>query len=111
MKKLKKLWPLFLSLTILVVLIILIANQPKTILFYGDVCPHCQNVEDYLEKNPSKVKYRHLEVYRNKQNAALMNNKARSCGLKSTSIGVPFLFDGKNCLIGDQDIINWFKQQ
>ncbi len=111
MKKLKKLWPLFLSLTILVVLIILIANQPKTILFYGDVCPHCKNVEDYLEKNPSNIKYRHLEVYRNKQNASLMNSKAKACGLESDSIGVPFLFDGKNCLIGDQDIINWFKQQ
>lgn len=111
MKKLKKLWPLFLSLTILVILIILIANQPKTILFYGDVCPHCQNVEDYLEKNPSTVKFRHLEVYRNRQNSVLMESKAKLCGLETDSVGVPFLFDGKNCLVGDQDIINWFQQQ
>ena len=111
MKKLKKLWPLFLSLAILIVLVILIANQPKTILFYGDVCPHCKNVEEYLKTNPTKVKYRHLEVYRNRQNAVLMNNKAKACGLETDKVGVPFLFDGEKCLIGDQDIINWFSQQ
>lgn len=111
MKKLKKLWPLFLSLAILIVLLVLISTKPKVILFYGDTCPHCQNVEEYLVTNPTKTKYRHLEVYQNKQNAILMANKAKSCGLNTKTVGVPFLFDGENCLVGDENIINWFSQQ
>jgi len=37
--------------------------------------------------------------------------KAKICELPTDSIGVPFLWDGKDCLIGDQDIINFFKQK
>ncbi len=111
MKKLKKLWPLFLSLAILAVLVIFAVSQPKTILFYGSTCPHCEKVDEYLKANPSKVKYRHLEVYENQQNAALMATKAKACGIDTESIGVPFLYQKGNCLIGDADIINWFSKQ
>ena len=111
MKKLKKLWPLFLTLSILVILIILSLSKPKVILFYGNTCPHCEKVEEYLKANPSKTKFRKLEVYDNKQNAVLMATKAKICGINSDSIGVPFLFNGKTCLLGDADITNWFSQQ
>lgn len=111
MKKLKKLWPLFLSLAILVILIILALARPRVILFYGNTCPHCEKVQEYLNQQPNSIRYRHLEVYANPENANLMAQKAKSCGLQTDQIGVPFLFDGQKCLIGDQDIINWFKQQ
>ena len=111
MKKLKKLWPLFLSLAILIVLVVLVFAKPKVILFYGSTCPHCKNVEEYLVANPTEIKYRHLEVYDNAQNAILMADKAKSCGLNTETVGVPFLFDGKNCLVGDKDIINWFSNK
>ncbi|MFZ4648870.1 MAG: hypothetical protein ACOYMB_04580 [Patescibacteria group bacterium] len=111
MKKLKKLWPLFLSLTVVVFLIILIFSQPKVILFYGNTCPHCEKVDEYLKANPSKIKYRHLEVYDNQQNAVLMSSKAKACGIDDKNIGVPFLYDGKNCLIGEPDITNWFSNR
>lgn len=108
MKKRKNLWPLYFSLAILLLLIVLALAKPKTILFYGDTCPHCEKVQEYLNDHPTTVRYRHLEVYNNQKNAALLTQKAESCGLSTNSVGVPFLFDGKNCLIGDQDIINWF---
>lgn len=37
--------------------------------------------------------------------------KARVCGLNTNSIGVPFLWDGSNCLIGDCDIISFFEAE
>jgi glutaredoxin len=81
------------------------------VLFYGDGCPHCANVEAFLEENnvKNKVVFENKEVYYNKTNAEEMRTKAGACGLATDSIGVPFLSNGTECLIGDQDIINFFK--
>ena len=40
-----------------------------------------------------------------------MAKKAAGCGLDtSQGLGVPFFFDGKNCLVGDQNIIDFFQK-
>jgi len=85
----------------------------QIILFYGDGCPHCEIVEEYIEKNniKEKLSFVEKEVYYNKINANELGEKAKICGLPTNSIGVPFLFDGEKCFIGDQDIINFFKQK
>lgn len=85
----------------------------QIILFYGDVCPHCKIVEEYINKNniQNKISFAQKEVYYNQSNAKELEAKAKICGLSTDSIGVPFLWDGEKCLIGDQDIINFFKQK
>lgn len=82
------------------------------VLFYGETCPHCKIVEQYINENNvrAKIKFQELEVYNNKANAALMVEKAKLCGIEATrGLGVPFFFDGKNCLRGDVEIVNFFK--
>ncbi|MDD5749342.1 MAG: hypothetical protein PHO91_00960 [Patescibacteria group bacterium] len=81
------------------------------ILFYGDGCPHCAIVEEYVNQNgvEAKVSFAKKEVYYNKHNADELVAKARACGMPTDSIGVPFLWDGSKCLVGDQDIIEFFK--
>ena len=37
--------------------------------------------------------------------------RAEDCGLSGDSIGIPFLWDGKNCLMGEQEIIKFFEQK
>jgi len=90
-------------------------NQPASqiILFYGDGCPHCAIVEKYIADNnlESKISFIQKEVYNNQNNAKELKAKAKICGLPTDSIGVPFLWNGEKCLIGDQDIINFFKQK
>ena len=80
------------------------------ILFYGQGCPHCANVNSYLAANnvAQKVSFTKLEVWSNAANAALMNQKAAVCGL--TAIGVPFLWDGSQCYVGDTDVIKYFSK-
>lgn len=80
------------------------------ILFYGDGCPHCAIVEEYVSKNgiEAKVPFVKKEVYNNKQNSAELVEKASACGMPTDSIGVPFLWDGEKCLTGDQDIVEFF---
>jgi len=89
------------------------AVESDIILFYGDTCPYCLVVDRFVEDNKveEKISFKHLEVYRNQANAALMTAKARVCGLNTNSIGVPFLWDGANCLIGDRDIIAFFEAE
>lgn len=89
------------------------AAKPKMILFYGDTCPHCKNVENYIAANNIKAKFsfQELEVYNNKDNAQLLGEKATQCGLDTTNgVGVPFFFDGQKCILGDQEIINFFQK-
>jgi glutaredoxin-related protein len=84
-------------------------------LFYGDTCPHCKTVSDWLEKNnvSEKVKFDHLEVYRDKNNSKLLTEKAKSCGLDEYDIGVPFLYDLENnkCVSGSDKIIEFFESK
>jgi len=111
--------PLKISLLVVAILIItgltvlLIKNQPTQILFYSDTCPHCKIVEQYMNDNGVEkyLAFRKLEVSTNQANAQLLAKKATSCGLSTDSLGVPFFFDGKNCLVGDTDIINYFSSK
>jgi glutaredoxin len=85
----------------------------QIILFYGDGCPHCKIVESYIKQYQiaNKISFAQKEVYYNQNNAKELEAKAKICGLPTDSIGVPFLWDGEKCFIGDQDIINFFKQK
>jgi glutaredoxin len=98
----------------------IIGNQTKStssqiIFFYGNGCPHCANVEKYFSDNniTGKITFDQKEVFNNADNAAVLGDKAHSCGLNTDSIGVPFLWDGATgkCYVGDQDVINFFQQK
>ncbi len=87
----------------------------QAILYYGDTCPHCQKVADWLEKNP-KIKEKSAliekEVYNNKTNAQELGMRAKECQIKeSEGIGVPFLYDKGKCVMGDQPIIDYLSSK
>jgi glutaredoxin len=88
-------------------------GQSDIIFYYGDTCPHCKLVEEYFNQNKTrdKIKFAEKEVYNNKQNQDELLFKAKICGLATNAIGVPLLWDGQKCLIGDQPIINFFKEK
>lgn len=81
------------------------------ILFYGDGCPHCKIVDDFIAQNKieDKVQFTRLEVWYNKENQVILGEVAKKCNINSSEVGVPFLYDGKNCFTGDVDTINFFK--
>jgi len=80
--------------------------------FWGEGCPHCANVDKFLETWDKKdqVKIEKKEVYNDKGNAQYLAQRAAYCKMNSNSIAVPFLFtpDGK-CITGDEPIITFFK--
>lgn len=82
------------------------------VLFYGQGCPHCADVENFISQNKieDKVKITRLEVWYNKNNAALLAQVAQKCGVTGNSVGVPFLYDGNGkCYIGEVDVPNFLK--
>lgn len=87
--------------------------QNGIIFFYGDGCPHCAVVEEFIKENKvaEKVAFSQKEVYYNRNNSKELEEKAKSCGMPTDSIGVPFLWDGEKCLVGDADIVEFFKQK
>ncbi|MFA5131445.1 MAG: hypothetical protein WC467_03385 [Patescibacteria group bacterium] len=81
-------------------------------LFYGDTCPHCKIVNDFVVANNVKAKlpFQELEVYNNQTNAAELIATAQKCNLDTAGgVGVPFFYDGQNCILGDQPIIDYFQ--
>jgi glutaredoxin len=84
------------------------------ILFYGEGCPHCAKVEEFINQNKvkEKISFEMKEIYYNSQNNALFRKKAAACGLPPAGLGVPLLwYDSNKCLVGDVDIINFFNQK
>jgi glutaredoxin len=88
-------------------------SEEGIVFFYGEGCPHCAKVEEFFKDNniEDKVDFVKKEVYKNRRNANELAARAKDCGLSTQRIGVPFLWDGSKCLIGDEDIINFFKQK
>ncbi len=88
------------------------------VLFYGQGCPHCADVEKFITENKieEKVKITRMEVWYNKNNQGTLAQVAKICNIKGDSVGVPFLYDpsassgqaGK-CYIGEVDVPNFLK--
>ncbi len=87
-------------------------NSP-IILFYGQLCPHCQKVEEFIAKNKvkNKVQFSEKEVSFHKANANLMFQKAQKCGIKKDDLGVPFLWNNGQCLMGENKVIQFFQEE
>ncbi len=110
----KKNWMLIILVIVIMFILAIVRarSQVNMILFYSDSCPHCKNVEAYVLENgvKDKIKFAEKEVSQNKANASLLESKARQCGLDpNQGLGVPFFFNGQECLMGDEPIIDYFK--
>jgi glutaredoxin len=92
-------------------------SNADLIMFWGEGCPHCEKVKDYISTNKldQKIKISLKEVYYNKDNQKELESTVTKCPEIDTKqgIGVPLAFDTKNqkCLYGDQPIIDWLVRQ
>jgi len=88
-------------------------NKEAIIYFYGNTCPHCQELSKWLDENKvnDKVKYVKKEVYQNQSNAQELQQAAAECGLDTSSIGVPFVYAKGKCYIGSDQAKEFFQNQ
>jgi len=90
-------------------------SEAELILFWGNGCPHCEKVKEYIKQNnlDTRVKIAYKEVYLDKNNQQLLEETVKKCPEidSSRGIGVPLAFDPKTtkCFYGDTPIIDWLK--
>ena len=89
------------------------STSPNSYLyFYGQGCPHCENVEKFMETWDKKdsVNITKMEVWYNNENAKIIASEAEKCGISKDDLAVPLLVtpDDK-CFSGDTPIIDFFK--
>jgi glutaredoxin len=81
--------------------------------FWGNGCPHCEVVQDFLDSWDKKdtINLKKYEVWYDKTNAKIMEARYNSCSKKPQGqMSVPFLITPKGeCLVGDEPIIELFK--
>ncbi len=82
-------------------------NDESILIFTSKTCPHCKVVKDYIaDKNLTQKLPIVFADVASSQNSNLLIEKATTCGLDTSSIGVPFYFYQGECLSGDQPIID-----
>ncbi len=88
-------------------------SSSSIVLFYGEECSHCKDLEKFLQENSidSKVAFERLEVWHNDANARQMERRAKECGIEKDALGVPFLWAEGKCLIGGPDAKKFFQER
>jgi len=87
-------------------------NSSTPIFYYGNTCPHCKDVEEWMTENriEEKIEIVKKEVYDNRANSLELTQAAKSCGLPTDNIGVPFLYAEGKCSVGTPDITAYLTQ-
>lgn len=74
--------------------------------FYGEECPHCKNVEPFIDNITRKypdIDIRRLEIWHNATNGQIYNSVNAAAGISSPS-GVPEIVIGNVVLVGEKEI-------
>lgn len=80
--------------------------------FWGDGCPHCAVVAEFLAtwEGKDKIKIEKKEVWKNTANSRVLGARAVNCGIPKDELGVPLLVTPEGqCIVGDQPIIEHLK--
>ncbi len=77
--------------------------------FYGNGCPHCGQIEPYLEELETKytnINIQKFEIYSNRENANLLNKYFDEYNVQMDLRGIPAIFIANKYLIGNLQIQN-----
>lgn len=87
-------------------------NSP-IVYYYGKECPHCKDLEKFLEDNriAEKVSYAKKEVWHNTKNSREMQSRADECKIEKLGMGVPFVWAEGECFVGGPDAEKFFKEK
>lgn len=83
------------------------------VLFYGDGCPHCEDLEKFIEEKDisNKMDFLRLEVWNDQVNKNMMDDALARCEIDPRTAGVPFLFARGECYKGTPNIESFFTRE
>ena len=80
--------------------------------FWGDGCPHCAVIEEFLAtwEGKDKINIEKKEVWKDTGNSRVLGARAAACNIPQDELGVPLLVTPEGqCIVGDQPIIEHLK--
>jgi len=88
------------------------AGTPDGYLFYGQGCPHCGSIINYLQERGlfQRLNIEKKEVYFQRDNLKEFIRICQNYNIPEDQRGVPMLFYQGRCIIGDKPIIGFIKQ-
>lgn len=88
-------------------------ENEKIYFFYGQGCPHCEEVNRYFEENGIYDRYNieKKEIYFDRENTAFFNQTLDNLGISVERRGVPSLVVGEKVISGDKAIISYFSDK
>lgn len=83
------------------------------IYYYGDENVYCKNIEKFMKDNKieSIITFAKKEVWHDGSNDMEMKERAKQCGLKPEKIGVPMIWSGGKCYVGQVEVQNFLKKE
>jgi len=92
--------------------IILADQEFGNCLFFGKGCLYCAKVEKYFRENDILEKYgiEEKDIYDSNKCAQEFNEICQNEGIPLGDRGIPMLYFEGQCLMGDSEIINFFKE-
>ncbi len=70
-------------------------------------CPHCRIVDEYIKENKDEI-YKNFEIHKkgieSSENLSELNKLSLKCNI-GANIGIPLMWDGEKCYVGDAEII------
>lgn len=81
--------------------------------YYGADCPHCARVLQFIEENKiaEKVAFVKKEVSYNISNGQEFSQVTKKCGISSSEAGVPLVYAEGKCLMGEPEVMGFFKEK
>ncbi|VVB52548.1 Uncharacterised protein [uncultured archaeon] len=88
-------------------------SQDSVNFFYGETCPHCKAVEQFIADNNINATLNIIgkEVSSNRDNLAEMSSYARKCGLSGDTLEVPFVAANGRCYMGEEEVTSFFRSK
>jgi hypothetical protein len=91
----------------------LASQKPGHLTFYwGTTCPHCHNVLRWMDSHneTTALGIKRLEVWDDKDNAAVFTGVARKCGMDQAVVPVLVAENGV-CYVGEVEITDYLKER
>ncbi len=88
-----------------------ILNLNDYVLYFGETCPFCKELEKFLIDNNLKEKLNLVEkeIYYNQKNLEEFKSVAKICNLNLNELGVPFMWAKGECLMGYDKILEYLR--
>lgn len=86
-------------------------KNEQPVLYYGQGCPHCAIVEEYIHTNNLNSELIRKEIYQNPNNAEEFNQICDQENIALMDRGVPFLYSEGECFVGNKQIVSYLDKR